>query len=128
MKISLVSRAGGVFAAAAMGLVLSAGVASAANGSVSVSDNSGYASWLENGDTLTVCDSKADGWGVRGYIYRPYSGDPANGTVLIKLSDPSSDGNCEAVSQNIDESIAISIKVCNYKGSSIIYCEHKRLR
>ena len=128
MKISLVSRAGGVFAAAAMGVVLSAGVASAANGSVSVSDNSGYASWLENGDTLTVCDSKADGWGVRGYIYRPYSGDPANGTVLIKLSDPSSDGNCEAVSENIDESIAISIKVCNYKGSSIIFCEHKRLR
>jgi hypothetical protein len=128
LKISLVSRAGGVFAAAAMGVVLSAGIASAANGSVSVSDNSGYASWLENGDTLTVCDSKADGWGVRGYIYRPYSGDPANGTVLIKLSDPSSDGNCEAVSENIDESIAISIKVCNYKGSSIIFCEHKRLR
>lgn len=128
MKISLVSRAGGVFAAAAMGVVLSAGVASAANGSVSVSDNSGYASWLENGDTLTVCDSKADGWGVRGYIYRPYSGDPANGTVLIKVSDPSSDGKCEAVSENIDESIAISIKVCNYKGSSIIFCEHKRLR
>ena len=128
MKNSWMSRAGAVFAAAAVGIVVSAGVASAANGSVSVADNSGYASWLENGDTLTVCDSKADGWGVRGYIYRPYSGDPANGTVLIKASDPSSDGNCVALSDNIDESIAISIKVCNYKGDSIIYCQHKRLR
>lgn len=128
MKNSWVRRAGVVVAVAAVGVVVNAGIASAANGSVSVSDNSGYASWLENGDTLTVCDSKADGWGVRGYIYRPYNADPANGTVLIKLSDPSSDGKCEAVSKNIDESIAISIKVCNYKGDSLIFCEHKRLR
>jgi hypothetical protein len=121
-------RAGVAFAAAAVGVVVNAGVASAGDGSVWVGDNSGYATWVENGDTLTVCDMKGDGWGVRGYIYRPYAGDPANGTVLIKASDPSYNGECVAVSENIDESIAISIKVCNYKGSSLIYCEHKRLR
>ncbi|MCG8925036.1 hypothetical protein [Lentzea sp. CC55] len=122
------SRAGVTVAAAAAALLVSAGVASAGDGGVSVADNSGYADWIENGDTLTVCDQRADGWGVRGYIYRPYAGDPANGTVLIKASDPSYNGECVSVSENIDESVAISIKVCNYKDSSIIYCQHKRLR
>ena len=121
-------RAGAAFAVAAVGVVLNAGIASAGDGVVWVSDSSGWATWTENGDSLQVCDMKGDGWGVRGYIYRPYTGDPANGTVLIKASDPSYDEQCVAVSKNVDESVAISIKVCNYKGDSIIFCEHKRLR
>ncbi len=121
-------RAGVAFAAAAVGVVVNAGIASAGDGGVYVSDNSGYATWVENGDTLTVCDDKADGWGVRGYIYRPYAGDPANGTVLIKASDPSYNGECVSVSKNVDESVAISIKVCNYRDTNIIFCEYARLR
>ncbi|MEO6084139.1 MAG: hypothetical protein ABIQ18_13660 [Umezawaea sp.] len=119
-------RVGIAFAAAAVGVVVSAGVASAADGTVS--NGSGRADWYEHADTLSVCDNKGDGRGVRGYIYRPNAGDPANGTVLIKASDPSDDGNCVSVSENIDESIAISIKVCNYQGASITNCVYKRLR
>ncbi|MEO6089178.1 MAG: hypothetical protein ABIQ18_39305 [Umezawaea sp.] len=128
MKNSWMRRAGIAFTAAAVGVVVSAGGASAANGRVSTSYNSGTAAWVESSDTLTVCDNIADGWGVRGYIYRPYIGDPGNGRVLFKLNDPSSNGACVSASNNIDESISISIKVCNYQGSDVLFCEYTNLR
>jgi hypothetical protein len=118
-------RAGVAVAVAAVGVVVNAGLASAADGGVS--NGSGGALWVENGDTLTVCDTLGDNKGVRGYIYRPNAGDPANGTVLIKASDPSNDGNCVSVSTNISETIAISIKVCNYQGASITNCVYGRI-
>lgn len=121
-------RAGIAVAAAAMAVVVNTGVASAADGYVAVTDGSGHAYWVENGDTLYVCDDRPDNWGVRGYVYRPYAGDPKNGEVLIKDNDPSYDGNCSSLSKNIDESISISLKVCNYQGASVIFCEYTRLR
>jgi hypothetical protein len=116
-----------VLAAAAAGVMVTAGTAHADDAGVAVADNSGRAIWIENGDTLRVCDDEPDGWGVRGYIYRPNSGDPANGTVLIKESDPKYDSECFAVSVDVDETIALSIKVCNYKGASIILCAYKAI-
>ncbi len=121
-------RVGTVLGAAAAGVVATAGGAYASDGRVDVADLSGYATWVENGDTLKVCDQRGDGWGVRGYVYRPYAGDPANGSVLIKKNDPSYDGECASVSQNIDESVAISLKVCNYQGSVVLLCQYTRLR
>lgn len=85
---------------------------------------SGIGDWTENGDTLTVCDQRSDGWGTRGYIYQPTPGDPFNGTVLIKVSDPEHDGDCVAVSKNLSETISIAIKVCNYQGAKIAACEY----
>lgn len=128
MRSTWKRRAGTVLAAAAAGVMVTAGAANAADGGVWVADRSGYATWVENGDTLKVCDEAGDGWGVRGYIYRPYAGDPGNGTVLIKANDPSYNGECFALSKDIDETIPISIKVCNYQGASIIYCQYASLR
>ncbi|MFD6419840.1 hypothetical protein [Streptomyces sp. NPDC060194] len=111
------NRMAGMVAAAGATLMFASGTAQA-DAAVGISDGSGYATWTENGDTLTVCDTASDGWGVRGYIYRPYAGNPGNGDVLIKAS---SGGNgCVAVSKDIAENIAISIKVVNYKGDEII--------
>lgn len=120
-------RAGTVLAAAAAGVLLVSGTAYASDTSVSVADGSGWASWTENGDSLRVCDTEPDGWGVRGYIYRPNSGDPANGTVLMKASDPKYDDDCVAVSVNVDETIRLSIKVCNYKDSSVTLCGYRAI-
>jgi hypothetical protein len=128
LKNSWMRRAGVAFAAAAVGVVVNAGGASAADGKVATSDNSGTATWVESSDTLIVCDKSPDGWGVRGYIYRPYVGDPGNGRVLFKLNDPSSNGVCVSASENIDESISISIKVCNYNGADVLFCEYRNLR
>jgi hypothetical protein len=113
-----------VLATAAAGVLLISGTAYASDAYVYVLDDSGWASWTENGDTLRVCDAEPDGWGVRGYIYRPNSGDPENGTVLIKASDGQYDNDCASVSVNVDESIRLSIKVCNYKGDSIVLCDY----
>ncbi|MEO6087522.1 MAG: hypothetical protein ABIQ18_30870 [Umezawaea sp.] len=128
MKNSWMRRAGIAFTAAAVGVAISAGSASASDGSVFTSNLSGHATWVENGDTLTVCDEFGDNMGVRGYIYRPNAGDPANGTVLLKGDDPSTTDGCASYSKNIDESIVISIKVCNYQGASITKCQYARLR
>ena len=95
VNISWMRRAGIAFAAAAVGVVISVGSASAADGGLFTANGSGHAKWTENGDTLEVCDDYPDNKGVRAYIYRPNAGDPANGTVLIKGDDPkTSDGCC----------------------------------
>jgi hypothetical protein len=107
--------------------MVTAGTAYANDATVDVLDDSGHATWIENGDTLFVCDDAADGWGVRGYIYEPNAGDPANGTVLIKASDGKYDNECASVSVNVDESIRLSIKVCNYKGASVILCGYRSI-
>jgi hypothetical protein len=96
--------------------------ASASDAGYYNSDSTGYASWVENGDTLTVCDLSADGWGVRGYVYEPYAGNEEDGTVLIKADDPSDDGDCTSVSKNISETVTIWLKVCNYAGASVVAC------
>ncbi|MEH1165387.1 hypothetical protein V6V47_08365 [Micromonospora sp. CPCC 205539] len=116
-----------VVATATAGVLLTAGAAQAAS-PIWLSDGSGVANWTEDGDRLTVCDQAADGWGVRGYIYRPNAGDPANGTVLIKVSDPSSNSDCASASADISESIAINIKVCNYAGDVVTYCRYTSAR
>jgi hypothetical protein len=77
--------------------------------------------------TLEVCDADPDGRGVRGYIYRPNTADPWNGTVLIKASDPKFDDNCTSVSVNVDEYIQLSIKVCLYMGASIKNCTYRAI-
>jgi hypothetical protein len=118
-----------VLATAAATVLVTAGAAHAYDATVHVLDDSGHADWHDIGDELTVCDDRADGWGVRGYIYRPNPGDPGNGTVLMKVSDPQYDENynCEGVSVNISETISISIKVCNYKGATITLCDYKAI-
>lgn len=82
----------------------------------------GDATWTENGDTLKVCDDRADGYGIRAYIYVPYTGDEGNGTVLVKVSDPSYDGSCVSTTKNISETTQISLKVCQYAGATIGEC------
>ena len=114
-----------MLAAAAAGVMVTAGTAYANDAFVSVLDGSGNAAWIENGDTLSVCDSKADGWGVRGYIYVPDFDGSADGAVMIKVNDPSAAGDCVSASMDLPEQINLSIKVCNYKGDSIILCNHK---
>lgn len=88
----------------------------------------GHATWTENGDTLKVCDDYPDGYGVRGYIYVPYTGNEENGTVLMKASDPSNDGNCVTTTKNISETGPLYIKVCNYAGAAIGPCNWVQIR
>jgi len=116
-----------VLAAAAAGVLVTAGTAYANDATVYVLDDSGYAYWIENGDTLTVCDREPDGWGVRGYIYVPDAPGSADGAVMIKASDPKYDTDCYSASVNVDESIRLSIKVCNYKGASVVLCDYRSI-
>lgn len=114
-----------VLAATAASVLMVSGTAHANDIGIYVGNRSGWASWTENGDSLQVCDDRPDGWGVRGYIYEPNGrNDPGNGTVRLKASDPKSDGNCVAVSVDVNERITLSIKVCNYKGASIANCAY----
>ena len=113
-----------MLASAAAGVMVTAGTAYANDASVGMFDGSGRATWIETGDTLIVCDKAPDGWGVRGYIYVPESEGSADGTVLIKASDPKYDTDCVSASVDLDEHIDLSIKVCNYKGASVILCSH----
>jgi hypothetical protein len=43
---------------------------------------------------------------------------------MIKASDPSSADGCVSASMDLPEQIGLSIKVCNYKGDSIVLCDH----
>ena len=61
---------------------------------------------------------------MRGYIYDPNLNDHENGTVLIKVNDSSSDGNCASTSRNINETMVIGIKVCQYKGDWVGSCHY----
>lgn len=120
-----------VLAMASTTVLLAAGAAHAADTWVytaSPAEYHGYASWTEDGDTLTVCDKNADGWGTRGYIYVPNQPNPANGTVLIKGNDPNATDGCYSYSENISETTALSIKVCLYSGALVGYCDYRRIR
>lgn len=112
----------------AAGVLASSGTAQAADAGLYTATGGGWAGWTENGDTMTVCDLSSDGYGVRGYIYTPYSGNPGNGTVLIKGNDPSNDGNCATFAKNLSESAPISIKVCQYAGDVVRDCAYARIR
>lgn len=118
-------RTAAVFAAAVAFTVIASGTASASNTYVEAYGDAymGSADWVENGDTLVVCDERPDGWGIRGYVYQPNPGDPYNGTVLIKASDPKDDGVCAWVSKDLSETMTIALKVCAYKGARIEYCD-----
>lgn len=113
-----------MLATAAAGVVLLSGTAYASDTGLYLTDGSGWASWTEKGDKLVVCDVDPNGWGVRGYIYRPNSIGSANGTVVMKASDPKYDDDCVATSVDVDETIRLSIKVCSYKGSSVVDCRY----
>lgn len=110
------------------GVFAGAGTSQAADAGVYTATGGGWGGWTENGDTLTVCDLSADGYGVRGYIYTPYASAPQNGDVLIKGNDPSDDGNCATFAKNLSESIHISIKVCEYAGDVVKDCNYARIR
>lgn len=112
----------------AAGVLASTGTSQAADAGVYTTTGGGWAGWTENGDTMTVCDISSDGYGVRGYIYTPYAGDPANGTVLIKGNDASNDGNCATFAENLSETRSISIKVCQYAGDVVKSCAYTRIR
>ncbi|NUO42519.1 MAG: hypothetical protein HOV73_08140 [Streptomyces sp.] len=124
MKRKLITVLGLVAAAIFAG----AGTSQAADVVVYTTTGGGRAGWTENGDTLTVCDISSDGYGVRGYVYTPYSDAPQNGTVLIKGNDPSNDGNCAAFPGDLSESIHISLKVCEYAGDVVTYCDYVKIR
>jgi hypothetical protein len=123
----MLRRIATVFAAATALVLGVAGTAYAHDQTVQLVDrwwgyHYGYATWTENGDTLKVCDTFSDGYGVRAYVYVPYTGDEENGTVLLKVSDPSNDGNCASTTKNINETTTISLKVCEYAGATIDSC------
>lgn len=127
----MIRRIATILAATSAFVMLVAGTAAAddmlvyaPNGEI---EQAGSAKWTENGDLLTVCDREADGYGVRGYIYRPYAEDYGNGTVLVKANDPSFGSGCTAVSTNISEVIPIAIKVCMYKGDWVGYCRWRSI-
>ena len=116
-----------VFAAATAIVLGAAGTAYAHDKTVELQDiwygfDYGYATWTENGDTLKVCDVYSDGYGIRGYVYIPNTGDEGNGTVLLKASDPSNNGSCVTTTKNISETTTIALKVCQYAGATIASC------
>lgn len=118
-----------VFAAAAGFVLLSAGAAYAHDQLVTSWNNGyerGYAKWTENGDSLLVCDEMADGWGIRGYIFKP-TDIYGNGTVILKVNDSNSTDGCVSVSKNVDETTPLGIKVCTYAGSEVSNCDWEQI-
>jgi len=123
----MIRRITTTFALASAFFLAVAGTAQADNGYIFLNSGLGHANWIENGDRLEVCDDNPDGYGVRAYIYRPNSGDPGNGTVLIKASDPKYDYECASASKDISETITIYIKICRYAGSWVGDCNWKEI-
>ncbi|WKK26295.1 hypothetical protein QZH56_12270 [Streptomyces olivoreticuli] len=95
---------------------------------VYTTDYAGHASWDDGARKLTVCDDKADGWGTRAYVYRPNSGDPGNGTVLLKVNDPNASGPCQHGYLASNPGGHISLKVCSYQGARVEDCDWKKIR
>ncbi|MBW1597847.1 hypothetical protein [Streptomyces sp. JJ38] len=64
------ARVGLVSAATATMLLFTATPALAANFRISLPYDRGYMQYIDDGDVFTVCDTKADGHGVTGYVRR----------------------------------------------------------
>ena len=133
-RLGRASAVSAVLALAAAGIVAGTGTSYAgtvtpqSDGGVYTTTGGGYASWTENGDTLSVCDIAGDGHGVRGYIYEPSSAGSSGGHVLIMGNDPESTDGCHAFYKNISETVAISLKVCEYQGTVVNDCDWVELR
>ena len=79
----------------------------------SESDKAGMASWTEDGDKVTVCDIKADGWGVNATLW-----DPINVKVMMEVYTSAGNGSCNSVSKNISETIRLKLHVCLEKNQN----------
>lgn len=77
------------------------------------SDPAGKARWIEDGDTVRVCDIKADGKAAVATLTR--SSDDAE---LIKVYTTDGYGTCVSKSKNVSESINLWLSVGLKKGGT----------
>lgn len=97
-------RAGAIGGAAVLALGASATPAMAGDISVVGPTNWGYIHFIDDGDVFEVCDTRADGTGVRGYVeYDPWIGSSyyktfSNGKQYI---DDGGDAGCDKAGLNI---------------------------
>jgi hypothetical protein len=79
-------------------------------------DPGGEAYFRHSGDKLLVCDIQTDG-------YTAIAGLQYNGHVVQVLSDSSTNGRCESLSNGwIPEGSTVRVQVCLSRGSSVRFC------
>lgn len=132
--------AGLVATGAMVATMLGASTASAApapqgpdGGPVQAKNGGGQArTWMAGSSAdsnLEACDRRANGWGIRGYLYRPTPGKPSDGRVLLSVSDGSYNGwnACKVVAKVMPDH-DLNLKVCEYRGARLRYCEWAVIR
>jgi hypothetical protein len=97
-----------VGAAAAMMVGLAASPASAANLSVDLPNGRGYMRFVDSGDHFTVCDTKADGHGVTGYL-RTTQG---SRIVIVRTWDDGGDAGCDGGTHDIIGGRVYDMLIC----------------
>ncbi|MFJ9829996.1 hypothetical protein ACIRU2_01145 [Streptomyces sp. NPDC101169] len=113
---------GGVMAATAAAVMIgfTAGPAAAATGSqkVSLPNDRGYMLYMDDGDEFTVCDTRADGYGVTGKLRTLNSS--GTGIVTVFTLDDGGDANCDHRTYDIVGRVAYDM-IVNWHGNNDWY-------
>ncbi|MFA0842022.1 hypothetical protein [Streptomyces rochei] len=83
----------------------------------SQSNKASKARWIENGDTVRVCDVKSDGKAAKATLTRA-----SDGAELIVVNATNGYGTCNEVSKNIPENITLRLSPTIYaNGTEYFY-------
>jgi hypothetical protein len=83
---------------------------------------SGYGEFQSYGDVFTVCDMRADGYGVRLYWSVPATGRTGNVT-----DSNGANGDCITQNVNIGEGNQVRYRLCLVNNGNVVYCTDARI-
>ncbi len=120
-----IARIAAVPAAAALGLMVATGPAYAGTNTeawlVTGGYNVGSVHWTADGDSLLVCDLRANGESVWGGVEHYETG-----AVFDSLYNNAGSGQCPGLTVNLTEGTYIKLKVCSAYGGNVHWddCEY----
>jgi hypothetical protein len=121
MKSMLARIAMVAVGAAAMMVTMPAPAQADTDKTISLPYNRGYFKFIDDGDVFKVCDTKADGYGVRGTLYGMNN---FTGVVYVALVvDDGGDSGCDKNGYNIGQLGSYKMELCWNGGGPCVYSE-----
>ncbi|MCX5203451.1 hypothetical protein OG897_18610 [Streptomyces sp. NBC_00237] len=119
MRLRNLSRATAV-GFVAVGAMLSLSTSAyAADRTVNLPDGRGYFKHTDDGDKFTVCDTRADGAGVTGFLWRTVGG---ASTVVMTVND-GGDGGCDSKVYDVKGTTQYKMEIC-WPGTNDLVCRN----
>ncbi|AXQ56723.1 hypothetical protein ACFVDU_02980 [Streptomyces albidoflavus] len=117
MANAMLKRGAMVGAAAAVAVGFASAPAAAANVDIRLPSDRGLMTYIDNGDRFTVCDTKADGYGVTGYVRKLRT----DGKIItVKTIDDGGDAGCDSATVDLIGTWPHDMMLCWHGGGTCV--------